>query len=169
MIEGTVVYKFDDNVDTDVIIPGQYLNIQDPEELRRHCFEGLIPDFFKRVKQGDILVAGKNFGCGSSREAAPIAIKATGISAIIAISFARIFYRNAINIGLAIFECPGLKNNVTVGDSLIIDAIQGTLLHVERNEKFDIVLFPEFIRDIIDHGGLINYGKKKLNHIGGHG
>jgi len=161
MIEGKI-WKIEHNIDTDVIIPGTYLNMQDPEALGRHCFEGLGHDFIKKISLGDIIVAGRNFGCGSSREQAPVAIKAAGIGAIVAISFARIFYRNAINIGLPIFESADLYDDVTQGDVIRILDSEGTIANITTGENFIIVKFPEFIQNIVTCGGLINYGKKKI-------
>ena len=151
---GTVI-KYGDNVDTDVIIPARYLNTSDKKELASHCMEDLDTTFTARVKNGDILVAGENFGCGSSREHAPIAIKASGISVVVAKSFARIFYRNAINIGLAIVECPEAVENTAEGDVLDVDLDAGKITNVTTGKVFDTEPFPEFIQRIISNEGLI--------------
>jgi 3-isopropylmalate/(R)-2-methylmalate dehydratase small subunit len=162
MLKGTIYHVFGDNIDTDVIIAGRYLNIQNPQELSKHCFEDLLPDFPEKFEKGSIIIAGRNFGCGSSREAAPIAIKELGVLAIVAVSFARIFYRNAINIGLPIFECRDLPGRVGVGDELRIDLEGGWIENERTQEKFRTVPFPNYIRAVIESGGLINYGKAKL-------
>lgn len=162
MLKGRIYHIFGDNIDTDVIIPGRYLNIQNPEDLARHCFEDLVPDFSAKIRQGNMIIAGRNFGCGSSREQAPIALKELGIWAIVAISFARIFYRNAINIGLPIFECTNIYGKVKVGDELQIDLEAGFIEDETIQERFEIVPFPSFIRAVIECQGLINYGKAKL-------
>ena len=148
--------KYGDNVDTDVIIPARYLNTADHRELAAHCMEDLDPDFVKNVRPGDILVGGQNFGCGSSREHAPIAIKAAGISCVIAKSFARIFYRNAINIGLAILECPEASGRVAAGDEISVDFDTGLIQNLTKNETYQAEPFPDFIKDIIRKGGLLN-------------
>jgi 3-isopropylmalate dehydrogenase len=150
------------DIDTDVIIPARYLNTSDPQELAKHCLEGLDPTFVAHVRTGDILVAAENFGCGSSREHAPLAIQAAGIDAIIAKSFARIFYRNAINIGLPIMECPEAVDAIADGDVVRIDTDAGTITNETTNETFDVQPFPLFIREIIEAGGLINRTKKRL-------
>ena len=156
------VIKYGDNIDTDVIIPARYLNTSDPDELARHCMEDLDREFVKKVRQGDILVGGYNFGCGSSREHAPIAIKASGISCVIAKSFARIFYRNSINIGLAIVECPECVDETKEGDKLKVDLENGTIINYSNGKTYKITAFPEFIQDIIKSGGLMNYiGSRK--------
>lgn len=154
--------KYGDNVDTDVIIPARYLNTSDPAELAGHCMEDLDRDFVKKVRSGDIMVAGKNFGCGSSREHAPIAIKASGISCIIAETFARIFYRNAINIGLPIIESPEAAADISEGDSLSIDFDSGLITNNTKNRTYSGVPFPEFMQQIISADGLIEYIKKQL-------
>ncbi|MGI5856660.1 MAG: 3-isopropylmalate dehydratase small subunit [Candidatus Merdivicinus sp.] len=148
--------KYGDNVDTDVIIPARYLNTADHRELAAHCMEDLDPDFVKNVRPGDILVGGQNFGCGSSREHAPIAIKAAGISCVIAKTFARIFYRNAINIGLAILECPEASGRVAAGDEISVDFDTGLIQNLTKNETYQAEPFPDFIKDIIRKGGLLN-------------
>ena len=147
--------KYGDNVDTDVIIPARYLNTSVPSELASHCMEDLDKTFVSRVKQGDIITAGLNFGCGSSREHAPIAIKASGISLVIAKSFARIFYRNAINIGLAIVECPEAADDIKEGDSVEADLDNGIIRNLTTGREYRTTPFPEFIQKIIENGGLI--------------
>ena len=149
------VIKYGDNVDTDVIIPARYLNTSDHAELASHCMEDLDKDFTKRVELGDIMVAGDNFGCGSSREHAPIAIKASGISLVIANTFARIFYRNSINIGLAILECPEAVANISDGDRVEADLDNGIIYNRTTGKEFKTQPFPEFIQKIIQNGGLI--------------
>ena len=150
------VFKYQDNVDTDVIIPARYLNTFDPQELAAHCLEDLDPEFSKKVKTGDIIVAGKNFGCGSSREHAPLAIKAAGVSCVIAATFARIFYRNAINIGLPILECPEAVQWTEDGDELAVDFDQGKIMNLTKNKEFQAEPFPEFMKAIMAADGLIN-------------
>ena len=150
------VFKYQDNVDTDVIIPARYLNTFDPQELAAHCLEDLYPEFSKKVKTGDIIVAGKNFGCGSSREHAPLAIKAAGVSCVIAATFARIFYRNAINIGLPILECPEAVQWTEDGDELVVDFDQGKIVNLTKNKEFQAEPFPEFMKQIMAADGLIN-------------
>lgn len=150
------VHKFGDNVDTDVIIPARYLNTASHKELAAHCMEDIDKEFVNNVKDGDIMVATKNFGCGSSREHAPIAIKASGISCVIASSFARIFYRNAINIGLPIIECPEAAEAINDGDTVSIDFNTGVIIDETTGESFKGEPFPEFIQNIIQKGGLIN-------------
>ena len=158
------VIKYGDNVDTDVIIPARYLNTSDHKELASHCMEDLDKDFTKRVEAGDIMVAGDNFGCGSSREHAPIAIKASGISLVIANTFARIFYRNSINIGLAILECPEAVAGISDGDTVEADLDNGIIYNRTTGKEFKTQPFPEFIQEIITNGGLIESIKKgKLN------
>ena len=149
------VIKYGDNVDTDVIIPARYLNTSDHKELASHCMEDIDKDFTKKVEDGDIMVAGFNFGCGSSREHAPIAIKASGISLVIANTFARIFYRNAINIGLAILECPEAVANISDGDKVEADLDNGVIYNRTTGKSFKTQPFPEFIQKIITNGGLI--------------
>lgn len=152
--EGKVI-KYGDNVDTDVIIPARYLNTSDHAELASHCMEDLDKTFVTRVQTGDIMVAEQNFGCGSSREHAPIAIKASGISLVIAKSFARIFYRNAINIGLAIVECPEAVDGISEGDRVEADLDNGIIRNLTTGKEFSTAPFPEFIQKIIENGGLI--------------
>lgn len=151
------VFKYGDNVDTDVIIPARYLNTSDHKELALHCMEDIDKDFIKNVKGGDIIVANKNFGCGSSREHAPIAIKAAGISCVIAKTFARIFYRNAINIGLPILECDEAVDNIESGNELEIDFSSGTIKNITKNEEYKGQAFPEFMQKIINNNGLVGY------------
>lgn len=150
------VHKYGDNVDTDVIIPARYLNTADHKELAAHCMEDIDKDFVKKVNDGDIMVGGANFGCGSSREHAPIAIKNSGISCVIAKTFARIFFRNAINIGLAILECPEASENIANGDEVAIDFDTGIITNVTKNETYKAEPYPEFLKDIIASGGLLN-------------
>ena len=150
------IIKYGDNVDTDVIIPARYLNTSDHAELASHCMEDLDTTFVSRVQKGDIIAAGLNFGCGSSREHAPIAIKASGVSLVIAKSFARIFYRNAINIGLAIVECPEAAERIAEGDRVEADMDSGIIRDLTTGEEFRTEPFPEFIQNIIENGGLIN-------------
>ena len=157
---GTVI-KYGDNVDTDVIIPARYLNSSDPTELATHCMEDLDKDFLKKMKPGDIMVATKNFGCGSSREHAPIAIKACGISCVIAETFARIFYRNAINIGLPIIECPEAAAGIDDGDEVSVDFDSGIITNVTKNVTYKGQPFPKFMQEIIDSEGLVNYINNK--------
>lgn len=150
------VHKYGDNVDTDVIIPARYLNSSDPAELAKSCMEDIDKDFVNRVKPGDIMVARKNFGCGSSREHAPIAIKASGISCVIADTFARIFYRNAINIGLPIIECPEAAEAIEAGDMVEIDFDSGMIYDKTQGTEYKGQAFPPFMQEIITNGGLIN-------------
>lgn len=152
--EGNVI-KYNDNVDTDVIIPARYLNTSDHAELASHCMEDLDKTFVTRVQQGDIITAGFNFGCGSSREHAPIAIKASGISLVIAKSFARIFYRNSINIGLAIVECPEAVDGISEGDRVEADMDNGIIRNLTTGKEYKTAPFPEFVQKIIENGGLI--------------
>lgn len=158
--KGTV-FKYGDNVDTDVIIPARYLNSSDPSELAAHCMEDIDKDFVNRVQKGDIIVADKNFGCGSSREHAPIAIKAAGVSCVIAETFARIFYRNAINIGLPIIECPEASKGIGAGDEVEVDFGSGVITNVTKGTTFQGQAFPEFMQRIIDSEGLVNYINSK--------
>lgn len=151
------VFKYGDNVDTDVIIPARYLNSSDPKELALHCMEDIDKDFVKNVKAGDIMVANKNFGCGSSREHAPIAIKASGISCVIAETFARIFYRNAINIGLPIIECPEAAREIEAGDTVEIDFDSGVIVDKTKGTQYQGQAFPPFMQKIIKAEGLVNY------------
>ena len=150
-----IVHKYGDHVDTDVIIPARYLATQDARELASHCMEDIDKTFITKVKDGDIMVAGVNFGCGSSREHAPIAIKASGISCVIAANFARIFYRNAINIGLAILECPTASEGIDDGDEVTVDFDTGVITNITKNETYQAEPFPPFIKDMITKGGLM--------------
>ncbi len=154
------VFKYSDNIDTDVIIPGRYLNSSDPEVLAAHCMEGLDSKFSSKVEKGDVIVAGSNFGSGSSREHAPLSIKASGVSCVIAKSFARIFYRNSINIGLPVFICPSGVENINTGDIVEVDIESGYIKNKNNNKAFQAEKFPLFIQEIIKAGGLIAYTKK---------
>lgn len=154
-------HKYGDNVDTDVIIPARYLNTANHSDLAAHCMEDIDKDFIKKVKNGDIIVGGDNFGCGSSREHAPIAIKASGISCVIASSFARIFYRNSINIGLAILECDDASKKINDGDEVEVNFDSGIITNITKNETYKAEPFPEFIKNIINSNGLLNYIKNK--------
>ncbi|WP_160683369.1 3-isopropylmalate dehydratase small subunit [Clostridium sp. C2-6-12] len=151
------VFKYGDNVDTDVIIPARYLNTSDAKELAAHCMEDIDLDFVKNVRDGDIIVANKNFGCGSSREHAPLAIKTAGISCVIASTFARIFYRNSINIGLPILECDEAVKAIDAGDELEVDFSTGVIKNLTKNQQYQGEPFPEFMQKIIDSDGLIGY------------
>ncbi|MBQ2473487.1 MAG: 3-isopropylmalate dehydratase small subunit [Lachnospira sp.] len=155
------VFKFGDNVDTDVIIPARYLNSSDPAELAKHCMEDIDKDFVSKVSKGDIIVANKNFGCGSSREHAPIAIKAAGVSCVIAETFARIFYRNSINIGLPIIECPAAAKEINAGDDIEVDFNTGIIFDKTTGKSYEGQAFPEFMQKLINAGGLINYINEK--------
>ncbi|WP_031516759.1 3-isopropylmalate dehydratase small subunit [Desulfofalx alkaliphila] len=159
-------WKFGHDIDTDVIIPARHLNTSDPAELAKHCMEDADPNFYKNIEAGDIIVAGKNFGCGSSREHAPIAIKAAGISCVIAKSFARIFYRNALNIGLPIFECAAGADRIQPGDRLEVNADTGEIKNLTQNESYRATAVPEFMQHIIASGGLINYVAKRVKNDG---
>jgi len=156
------VWRFGNDVDTDAIIPARYLNTSDPKELARHVMEDADKDFARKVSAGDFIVAGKNFGCGSSREHAPIAIKAAGIQAVIAKSFARIFYRNAFNIGLPIFESAEASEKVKEGDEIEIDADRGIIRNITTQEEYKANPIPSFMQELIDAGGLIEWTKRKL-------
>ena len=155
------VFKFGDNVDTDVIIPARYLNSSDPKELAEHCMEDIDADFVKKVNDGDIIVATKNFGCGSSREHAPIAIKAAGVSCVIAETFARIFYRNAMNIGLPIIECPEASKSIDEGDEVEVNFDTGVITNKTKGETYQGQAFPPFMQKIIACEGLVNYINSK--------
>ena len=155
------VHKYGDNVDTDVIIPARYLNTSDGRELAKHCMEDIDKDFATKVKAGDVIVAGANFGCGSSREHAPLSIKESGVSCVIAKSFARIFFRNSINIGLAILECEEACDKINDGDELKIDFDTGVIENVTKGESYQAGPFPEFIKEIIAAGGLLKSIKGK--------
>ena len=155
-------HRYGRDIDTDVIIPARYLNTSDAAELAKHCLEDLDAEFVERVQPGDIIVAEENFGCGSSREHAPLCIKAAGVDAVVAKSFARIFYRNAINIGLAILECPEAVDAIKQGDVVSIDADAGAITDETTGKTFQAEPFPPFIREIIEAGGLVNRWKEKL-------
>lgn len=157
-----VTWKFGNDIDTDVIIPARYLNTSDPAELAKYCMVDSDPQFASKVSSGDIMVAGKNFGCGSSREHAPIAIKAAGVSCVIAHSFARIFYRNAFNIGLPIFECPEAAEKVQQGHQVSVDTTSGVITNLSTNETYQATPVPEFMQQIIAAGGLINYVAQRV-------
>ncbi|NLV20647.1 MAG: 3-isopropylmalate dehydratase small subunit [Syntrophomonadaceae bacterium] len=156
------VYKFGNDIDTDAIIPARYLNTFDPAELARHCMEDADPQFPQKVKAGDIIVAEKNFGCGSSREHAPIAIKAAGVSCVIAKSFARIFYRNAVNIGLPILESAEAVDAIREGDQVEVELETGRILNLRTGASYQAVPFPGFMQQIMDKGGLIEYVRDKI-------
>lgn len=156
------VWKFGDNINTDLIIPARYLNTTDPKELARHVMEDAKPYFYKNIMPGDIIVAGKNFGCGSSREHAPIAIKASGIQAVIAVSFARIFYRNAFNIGLPIFESSGIWEGINEGDDVEIHTDKGIIKDLTKKTEFMASPIPPFMEELISSGGLMEWVKNKL-------
>lgn len=157
------VFKYGDDIDTDAIIAARYLNTTDPKELASKCMEDIDKNFAKEVKIGDIMVALKNFGCGSSREHAPIAIKAAGISCVIAKSYARIFYRNAFNIGLPILECEEAAEKIEAGNEVSVDFESGKITNITKNETYQAEPFPEFIQQIINSDGLVGYVKNKLN------
>ena len=161
MIKGTA-YKFGDNVDTDQIIPAKYLVTTDPKELAKHCMEIADADFPSKAKPGDIMIAGKNFGCGSSREHAPISIKGLGLGLIIAESFARIFFRNCINIGMPILECPEAAREANAGDQIEVDLDSGTIKNLTQKKSYTAQPFPEFMQQIINAGGLMPYVQKRL-------
>ena len=156
------VHKFGADVNTDVIIPARYLNVSDPGELAKHCMEGIDSEFATKVEPGDMIVATTNFGCGSSREHAPLAIKACGVSCIVARSFARIFFRNAINIGLPLLECPEAVNETEAGDILEVNLSGGEIRNISRGKTFIAKPYPEFMMGIINAGGLIEYTRSKL-------
>lgn len=163
MLIGGKVFKYGNNVDTDVIIPARYLNTSNPKELAEHCMEDIDSSFSSKVRVGDIIVAKNNFGCGSSREHAPIAIKESGISCVISNTFARIFYRNAINIGLPIIECSDAVNGINQGDEVSVDLSTGVIKNITTGKTFKGQPFPTFMQDIISKGGLINKINKGLN------
>jgi 3-isopropylmalate dehydratase small subunit len=158
-------WKFGADIDTDAIIPARYLNTSDPKELALHVMEDADPEFPKKVKKGDIIVADKNFGCGSSREHAPIAIKAAGIQAVVAKSFARIFFRNAFNIGLPIFESPEAVEGISEGDEIEIDADSGTITNLTKKEDYQAKPIPHFMQELIKAGGLVEWTKKKIEAV----
>lgn len=155
------VFKYGDNIDTDIIIPARYLNTSDPKELKKYCMIEIDEDFATKVKDGDIIVGGKNFGCGSSREHAPVAIKASGVSCVIAENFARIFYRNSFNIGLPIVECKEAAQRIEDGDIVEIDFDEGNIKNITKDESYKMESYPEFIQGIIKSEGLVNYLKQK--------
>lgn len=157
------VYKYGDNVDTDVIIPARYLNAPSPDELAKHCMEDIDATFAQKVQPGDIIVGGANFGCGSSREHAPIAIRACGVSCVIAASFARIFYRNSINIGFPILECPEAAQAIQNGDAVSVDFATGVIRDDTTGQTFQAAAFPPFIQRIIEHNGLLPYLKARMD------
>ena len=161
MVSGKV-FKYGDNVDTDVIIPARYLNAPSPEELAKHCMEDIDASFATTVKPGDIIVGGANFGCGSSREHAPISIRACGVRCVIAASFARIFYRNAINIGFPILECPEAAAAIQNGDTVSVDFATGKIVDETTGETFQAVALPPFIEKIVEHNGLLPYLKARM-------
>ncbi|MBW9154702.1 3-isopropylmalate dehydratase small subunit [Clostridium estertheticum] len=160
MFKGKAI-KYGNNVDTDVIIPARYLNTSDANELASHCMEDIDKNFTSKVKNGDIMVAGKNFGCGSSREHAPLAIKTSGISCIIAENFARIFFRNSINIGLPILECTEAAQDIEEGNEISVDVISGIITNITKGKTYMAIPFPAFMQDIISSQGLINYLKER--------
>jgi 3-isopropylmalate/(R)-2-methylmalate dehydratase small subunit len=162
MIMTGKVWRFGDNVDTDVIIPAHYLSLSAADELALHCMEGIDPQFARSVQPGDMIVAGTNFGCGSSREHAPLSLKGAGIACIIAVSFARIFYRNAIDVGLPILECPSAVQETATGDTLTVDLSAGTITNLRSGRVYRASPFPDFIADIIEAGGLIPLTRKRL-------
>ena len=162
MVSGKV-FKYGDNVDTDVIIPARYLNAPSPEELAKHCMEDIDASFATTVKPGDIMVGGANFGCGSSREHAPISIRACGVRCVIAASFARIFYRNAINIGFPILECPEAAAAINNGDTVSVDFATGKIVDETTGETFQAVALPPFIEKIVEHNGLLPYLKARMD------
>jgi len=166
IFEGTV-HAYGRDVDTDVIIPARYLNTNDPAELAKHCMEDIDADFVTSVKPGDIIVAHENFGCGSSREHAPVAIKQSGISVVVASSFARIFYRNSINTGLPIVICPAAAMEAKSGDTLRVDLVAGTVENLTQGTKHDADPFPPFMQELIDRGGLLPYVKSRVSGRGG--
>ena len=154
------VWVFGDNINTDIIIPGKYLMINDPAELSKHAMEGIDEQFSRKVKKGDIVIGGRNFGCGSSREHAPIALKAAGIGAVVAESLARIFYRNAINLGLPVLECRGVSEFIKEGDLMVVDLLKGEIKNVSRGDSLRVTPIPEFIASILMSGGLVPYLKQ---------
>ena len=157
------VFKYGDNVDTDVIIPARYLNVSSGEELAKYCMIDIDADFVNKVQKGDIIVAKKNFGCGSSREHAPLAIKCAGVSCVIASTFARIFYRNAINIGLPILECDEAAKDIEEGNEVSIDFNTGIITNITKNKTYQAQAFPPFIQKIMENDGLVEYTKRKIN------
>jgi 3-isopropylmalate/(R)-2-methylmalate dehydratase small subunit len=166
MIFEGAVHSFGRDVDTDVIIPARYLNSSDPAELGAHCMEDIDADFVRRVRPGDIVVAGENFGCGSSREHAPLAIRAAGVSCVVAASFARIFYRNAINTGLPIVVCPAAAHEARAGDRLRVDVVAGVVTNLTQDTSHKADAFPAFMQELIAQGGLLPYVKTRLDAEG---
>jgi len=164
-IKGTV-WKYGDNVDTDVIIPARYLNMSEPEELAAHCMEGIDPEFAGAVQPGDLIIAGENFGCGSSREHAPLAIKGSGVRCVVAGSFARIFYRNAINVGLPIMECPAAARDAEKGHRLGIDLQAGTVHNLTTDQVYEAEPYPPFMMAIVEAGGLVPYTRRRIDAQG---
>ncbi len=156
------VFKYGDDVNTDVILPGRWCHLYKPEDLKKHCLEDLDKEFAEKVQPGDLIVAGENFGCGSSREVAPLSIKSCGISAIIAKSYARIYYRNCINIGLPIFESPEAVDGISDGDEVSFDMAEGSITNHTTGQTFSFVPFPEFMRDILNQGGIKDYVLSKV-------
>ena len=156
------VWIFGDDVNTDLIIPGKYLELVDPEEMAEHAMEGIDPDFPKKIQRGDIVVGGSNFGCGSSREHAPLALKYAGIGAVIAESFARIYYRNSINIGLPALECPGITEAVEEGDTVEVDVAGGTIQIIRTGAELSFTPLPDFMVEVLNDGGLVGYLKKNM-------
>jgi 3-isopropylmalate/(R)-2-methylmalate dehydratase small subunit len=156
------VHKYGDDINTDVILPGKYLNVTDPAELASHCMESEDSDFIKKARPGDVIVGGKNFGCGSSREHAPLAIQYAGISCVIADSFGRIFFRNAINIGLPILECPEAAEGICEGDEVTVDFDTGRITNHTKNCEYQAAPFPPFMQALIACGGLVNYSREKM-------
>lgn len=163
MIVKGKVHKYGDDVNTDEIIPARYLNTTDPKELALHCMEDIDADFVKKTSPGDIVVAEQNFGCGSSREHAPIALKAAGVSCVIAKTFARIFYRNSINIGLPILECPDAVDSISNGDEVEVDLDHGIIRNLTNGKEFQAKPFPPFMQQLIEAGGLINYARERVS------
>jgi 3-isopropylmalate/(R)-2-methylmalate dehydratase small subunit len=166
ILEGNA-HVYGRDVDTDVIIPARYLNTNDPAELGSHCMEDIDPEFVKRVKKGDLIVAGENFGCGSSREHAPVSIMAAGVSGVMAVSFARIFYRNAINVGLPIVVCPQAAREAKAGDRLRVDLGSGSVENLTQDKSYHAEPFPPFMQELIEKGGLMPYVKAKTGKKGG--
>jgi len=157
------VHKFGADIDTDVILPGRYLNLSDPQELARHIMEGLEPEFHRRFSPGDIIVATTNFGCGSSREHAPLALKAAGVACIIASSFARIFFRNAINLGLPLLECEAAAEEAETGDIVEVELKEGSIYNISKDRRYQARPYPDFLLRIMDLGGLIEYTRRRLS------
>ncbi|MDR1744787.1 MAG: 3-isopropylmalate dehydratase small subunit [Planctomycetota bacterium] len=155
-------WVYGDNIDTDVIIPARYLTMSEPADLAKHCMEDIDKTFVKEVRKGDIVAGGANFGCGSSREHAPLAFIGSGVGAIVAVSFARIFFRNAVNVGLPILECPEIAGKIKKGDVVSIDTATGVIVNETSGEKFQARPFPEFLSELIDAGGLVEYARRRL-------